>query len=195
MLSRIELNMRNTINIWDVVSFLFSGVGVTVLGYYIKHYFDKKKISQTINGLEENNSIEQEKEYFIYKIENKDLDNRVKLLTYDDWFNKEHPVGSDIGIWIGAYLFGIFLVIPLIFVIITHFYFWKKWHNEYYLYAIEESLRKGDFITASKYAFLLTKVGISIHYYATVIYNVISLCRQKGDNVRAQKLLCKIRNA
>jgi len=187
--------MRNTINIWDVVSFLFSGVGVTVLGYYIKHYFNKKKISQTINGLEKNSSIEQEEINIIYKIKNKDLDNRVILLTYDDWLNKEHPVGSDTGIWIGAYLFGLFLVIPLIFVIITHIYFWKKWHNEYYLYAIEESLRKGDFITGSKYAFLLTNVGISIQYYATVIYNVISLCRQKGDNVRAQKLLCKIRKA
>ena len=112
-----------------------------------------------------------------------------KLLDYEEWMNREHPVWADIGTWMALYVPSLLLLcVPLVFIIPFHISLRRKLKNEYSLYAAEEYLMIGDYIQASQHIFKLTNWGLSKAHILAVIMSVAAQARDAGDMIRYKKL-------
>ena len=186
------MNMNNIINI------LFTGLGVTIIEILYKLYKDKKdrkKVNVVIENIDNQNSkLILDGDLKNYKMsKNRNKISHVKLNNYFEWVKKKHP-NSDINDWIGLFFAGYaLLIVPGVIMTVFWIYLKKKWMNEYCIYAIEEALRVNDIVTASDYSFQITKTGIPIEHYATVIYSTIIACQKYDDKIRASQLLIRLK--
>jgi len=114
---------------------------------------------------------------------------RYKVPSYDDWLNKHHPWGAEIGLWVGSYIAGLLLFgIPLILIIPLHIVLRTAWRNEYFWMIADESLTIGDYVTASQYCFRFSKYGLDKTAARTVIFGTADESQRYGCVHRAAQL-------
>ena len=176
----------------SILQCVFSGIGVYIIGIIYNKYKEKKeirKIENTIKIVDENNvEIETKQKIGSYN------SNKAKIVDYREWIRKKHPEASNNENWIPFIIFGvIFGILPGIIIATIWMWYLRKWRNEYCIYAIEESLRVYDIINASDYAFKITKTGIPIEQYASLVYATMLECKRCNDEIRFQQLNIKLR--
>ena len=183
------------------LEWIFSGFGGTLIGFlfkYLRDHYIARKTNMIIQELDnsnykekiigQNNAISIKKKELI--LNNK----KVKVAEKKEWIKDKHPSGSNTENWLSGMIPGLFIgVLPGLIVLAFWLYFRRKWDNEYYIFAIEESLRVEDYISGSGFAFMLTSVGIPLEYYTISIYSMIILCKKYDDEMRAMKLEEKLK--